>query len=317
MGLAGCIGYIAGNGGSSFGISALSSDADILKEIDELKTMYDAKISQKTASFKELKEEKAKVAQLVFELEKTKADAEALVKYKTEFQNLESKMHVLVDEIVVLKTKKSSAIAIKKATKSVVENTTIAPSFPIKNSAAAKATTKPKTVVEKKEPIETNQKEIIAKTETPIIKEVETPVVKKVEVAKPVVEKFEKVAVSNIKAAGFDVKSASKSEQTNYASRTDVVKVQFTLEANPKAKAEEVKFYIQVIDANNNVMGRKITEFFDDKSLTYSYSRFVNYENETMNVEQELLSKNFEKGTYFVNVFERSKLVAKTSFTLK
>ena len=317
MGLAGCIGYIAGNGGNPFGFSKRSSDEDVMKEIEQLKSIYDVKISQKTASFKDIKVEKEKVAQLVFELEKTKADADALIKYKTEFKNLESKMHVLVDEIVLLKSKKSSAINLKTTKKVVVDKSNTVTGFPIKNNISTKSTPIIKITVEKKLPIESNKKELFSKSVISSIKEEKISVANKAEVSKLVVEKFEKVGVSNIKAGGFDVKSASKCEETKYANKTDVVKVQFTLEGNPRAKSEEVKFYIQVIDANKNVMGRKITEFFDDKSLTYSFSRYVFYENETLNVEQEILAKNFEKGTYFVNVYERSKLVGETSFTLK
>jgi hypothetical protein len=313
MGLAGCIGYIAGNGGSTFGFSnnKFSSDEDVMREIEELKSMYDAKISQKTASFKALKDEKAKVAQLVFELEKTKADAAALLKYKTQFNNLESKMHVLVDEIVVLKSKKSSAIAIKNNVKSTIDNSkSNSLSIPISNNTK-KVVTKSKTVVEKKITVPPKQDNTDANSN------VITPVTKEIEVIKPEVEKFENVSVTNLKSFGYDVKTANTGNATLFASRTDIVKVQFTLEANPKAKAEEVKFYIQVIDSKNNVMGRRITEFFDDKSLTYSYSKTVFYNNLAMNVEQEIVAKGFEKGTYFVNIFDRNRLVARTEFTLK
>jgi len=47
---------------------------------------------------------------LVAALEKSKNDAKALIKYKTEYQSLESKMKVLVNEIVVLKNKKTNIV---------------------------------------------------------------------------------------------------------------------------------------------------------------------------------------------------------------
>ena len=49
------------------------------------------KIAEKTNSYKALQDEKAKVESLVFELEKTKNDANSLLKYKTEYKALESK----------------------------------------------------------------------------------------------------------------------------------------------------------------------------------------------------------------------------------
>ena len=308
IGLAGCIGYIAGNGGNQFVAKQFSSDEQVMKEINELKSMYDAKISQKTASFKDIKQEKDKIAALVFELEKTKADAESLVKYKTEYQNLESKMHILVDEIVTLKSNKSSAIAIKKQPKSVVDNNQFNnTAFSIKNNEVKKVI--PKTVVEKKATQIVNQKSSITKVEPETV--IEAVVIK------PKPEAFEKVSITNLKSAGYIVKSATKNEETTSAGKTDMIKIQFTLEENPKAKAEEVKFYIQVIDSKNNVIGRKITEYFDDKTLTYSYTKSVFYNNEKMNVEQQIVAKDFEKGTYFVNIFDRNRLVARTDFTLK
>ncbi len=52
-------------------------------------------------------------------------------------------------------------------------------------------------------------------------------------------------------------------------------------------------------------------------SLTYSFVTNVKYENKTVQVTEDLPGKDFAKGTYFVNVFDKSELVSKTSFTLK
>lgn len=64
-------------------------------------------------------------------------------------------------------------------------------------------------------------------------------------------------------------------------------------------------------------MGRKITEFFGDKSLTYSFAKTVDLTDGVVNVTQEVINTEFEKGTYFINVFDQSKLVANSSITLK
>ncbi|WP_395063992.1 hypothetical protein, partial [Flavobacterium sp.] len=107
--LAGALGYIIGNNKFNTTISSSgSTDGKVMKEIEELKVMYDSKIAQKTNSFKALQDEKAKVEALVMELEKTKNDANSLIKYKTQYNALESKMKILVDEIVVLKNKKTN-----------------------------------------------------------------------------------------------------------------------------------------------------------------------------------------------------------------
>ena len=44
--------------------------------------MYDSKIAEKTNSFRDLKDQKTKVESLMYELEKSKSDAQAMQKYK-------------------------------------------------------------------------------------------------------------------------------------------------------------------------------------------------------------------------------------------
>jgi hypothetical protein len=323
IGLAACIGYIMGNSGDNATVSkkSFTSDEQVMQEIEELKAMYDAKISEKTASFKELKDEKAKVEKLVYELEQTKADANSLLKYKTEYQNLESKMRLLVDEIVTLKGKKSNAKAtiIKQQSKSVFDNGNA--SFKVNS---INTTSTPKVKSNKKDifsPAKSTveSKPIVQETSKPVEKQKETAIAKETPVKPSNNESFayENATVSNLKSAGYNIKSLTKTEETTSASKTDVIKVQFILDANPKVKPEQKQFYIQVIDTKNNVMGRKITEYIGDKTLTYSFSRIVFYNNEQTSVLQEISAEKFEKGTYFVNIFDKTKLVAKTSFTLK
>ncbi len=119
LALAGSVGYILGDDNNQNKTPAITSNDAVMQEIEELKTMYDSKIAEKTTSFKELKVEQAKVQKLVFELEKTKANANSLLKYKTQYKSLEAKMYVLVDEILVLKNKKTSAVTKVKNTKPI------------------------------------------------------------------------------------------------------------------------------------------------------------------------------------------------------
>jgi hypothetical protein len=72
-----------------------------------------------------------------------------------------------------------------------------------------------------------------------------------------------------------------------------------------------------VIDSKNNVLGDKKTENFGDKSLTYSFISNVKYENKSVDIYEDLTGSEFAKGTYFVNIFDKTEIVSKTSFTLK
>ncbi len=306
MALAASIGYNIGsinsNNGSNSNSSVNAINAKVLKEIEDLKSIYDTKIAEKTATYNDLESEKIKVEKLVAELEQTKGSANSLLKYKTEYQNLESKMRILVDEIVTLKSNKSKAVTKIKSIKPIIVDSKKPDlnnnSFLIKNKKNNTIPTKIETVVD------------------PIVKE-EISNSKEIVIEKPVEKVYVNLDVVNLKSAAYTTKSSSSLEETNVASKTNLIKISFFIEGNSNAKAEEKKYYIQVVDGNNKVLGRRITEFFDDKSITYSLSKSVLYDNQYISISQELKAANFEKGIYTVNVYERSRLVGKTTFTLK
>ena len=131
------------------------------------------------------------------------------------------------------------------------------------------------------------------------------------------VDKAAKLTVSNLQTAAYKLRSSGKQISTDKAKRTEMLKVNFTINENAVAKPGERTYYVQVIDSKNNVLGDKKTENFGDMSLTYSFVKTVNYENKPVNVTQDLLGSNFEKGTYFVNVFDKGELVSKSSFSLR
>ncbi|BDU27153.1 MULTISPECIES: hypothetical protein [unclassified Flavobacterium] len=131
------------------------------------------------------------------------------------------------------------------------------------------------------------------------------------------VEKGAKLSVLNTKTSAYKLKSSGKQIETDKASRADVLKVSFTIAENQIAKSGDKTYYVQVIDAKNNVLGEKKTENFGDNSLTYSFKTTVKYENKTVNVSEDLPGKDFAKGTYFINIFDNDELVSKTSFSLR
>lgn len=131
------------------------------------------------------------------------------------------------------------------------------------------------------------------------------------------VEKGSKLSVLNLQTTAVKQRSSGKQIDTDKASRADVLKISFMIAENQIAKSGDKTYYVQVIDASNNVLGDKKTEIFGEKSLTYSFTKTVKYENKTVKVEQDLPVKDIEGGTYFVNIFDKGELVSKTSFTLR
>lgn len=131
------------------------------------------------------------------------------------------------------------------------------------------------------------------------------------------VEKGSILSVLNTNGAAFIVRSSGKQIATEKANRADILKVSFTIAENKIAKSGTKTYFVQVIDSENNVVGEKKVENFGTKSLTYSFTANVKYENKTVNVSEDLSGSKFVKGTYTVNVYDKSELVSKTSFSLR
>ncbi len=131
------------------------------------------------------------------------------------------------------------------------------------------------------------------------------------------VEVASKLSVLNLKTAAYKLRSSGKQIETDKASRADILKISFTIAENKVAKSGDKTYYVQVIDSKNNVLGEKKTESFGSNSLTYSFVTTVKFQNKTVDVSQDLPGKDFEKGSYFVNVFDNGELVSKSSFSLR
>jgi uncharacterized protein (DUF3084 family) len=131
------------------------------------------------------------------------------------------------------------------------------------------------------------------------------------------VTKAEKLQILNVKTNAYKQRSSGKLVETEKARRVDVIEIAFTIVANEIAASGNKTYYIQVIDPKNNVIGDKATEIFGDYNLTYSFITNAIYENKTMEVKEKISGKDFEKGLYHVNVFDKGTNVASTTFTLK
>jgi regulator of replication initiation timing len=131
------------------------------------------------------------------------------------------------------------------------------------------------------------------------------------------VEKGSKLSVLNLQTAAYKLKSSGKEIATDKASRANVLKISFTIAENSIAKSGDKDYYVQVIDSKNNVLGDAKSITFGDKELTYSFVSSVKYENKTVQVSQDLAGKDFVKGMYTVNVFDKDQLVSSTNFSLR
>ena len=248
-----------------------SEKESVMKDLEALKTRYDAAIAENTSMSDELIAEREKIVNLMADLKKSKGDAAAMSKYKSQYFALESKMKTLMQENETLKKDNATLTVQRDSTVTVLGE------------------------ARKYNEVIVGQNEELSKT----------------------VELAQKLTVSNLKTAAYKLRSSGKQIETEKARKADVLKISFTINENKVAKQGDKTYYVQVIDSKNNVLGEKKTESFGANSLTYSFTTTVNYENKSVDVTQDLRGKDFEKGTYFVNVFDKGELVSKSSFSLR
>ena len=245
-------------------VTTKSEKDSVMKDLAALKATYDTAIAENTSMSDQLIAEREKIVNLM-------GDNASLLKYKSQYKQLEQKMKNMMQEVEVLKQQNKELTTNLDSTKVILEDS------------------------KKYNQVLVGQNEELSKT----------------------VEKGSKLTITNLKTAAYKVKSSGKQIETDKASRTNMLEVIFTIAENKIAKSGDKTYYVQVIDSKNNVLGDKATVSFGDNSLTYSFTATVQYENKTVDVKKQLMGKNFDKGTYFVNIFDKGELVSKSSFSLR
>jgi len=124
----------------------------------------------------------------------------------------------------------------------------------------------------------------------------------------------------NMKGFGVIERTSGKFIPTERASRTDKIRVCFTVAKNKLVRGGDQELYVQVIDPKSNTLGLNEQVTFGGKSLNYSIISKFNYENANLDICEFVASKgksDFQKGRYIINVFNEKDLVATSEFTLK
>jgi len=135
-----------------------------------------------------------------------------------------------------------------------------------------------------------------------------------------VMENAAVLSAVGLKGFGVIERTSGKLIPTERASRTDKIRVCFTVAKNKLVQNGDQELYVQVIDPKNNTLGANEQVTFGDKTLNYSIVSKFNYESDNLNICEFVASKgsnDFEKGRYIINVFNEKDLVATSEFTLK
>lgn len=124
----------------------------------------------------------------------------------------------------------------------------------------------------------------------------------------------------NMNGSGVIERTSGKVIPTERASRSDKIRICFTVPANKLVQSGDQELYIQVIDPNSTTLGLNNQVNFDGKPIKYSVISKFNYEKNSLDICEFIGTegkKKFEKGRYMVNVFNEKDLVATSEFTLK
>ncbi|MEL1243509.1 hypothetical protein AAEO56_04480 [Flavobacterium sp. DGU11] len=99
--------------------------------------------------------------------------------------------------------------------------------------------------------------------------------------------------------------------------KSEKMRIKFTIPPDVGVQAGSRIFYIQVIDPNNKVINEKTLEIPGNRFLAYSFTANVLYENKAVKVNEAITGKNFAKGQYRINVFDKERMITSTTFTFK
>lgn len=158
--------------------------------------------------------------------------------------------------------------------------------------------------------IKSNKELILAKTEKDTLFTQNKTLTEKI-------SKASKLTYFNLKTTTFKVRKSGKQIETKNASSIDLINVQFQVTENKLAFIENKKYFIQIFDFKNNLIGEKQEIKLGSQVLPFSAVVSTKYEKKLLTIDKNILVSKLEEGTYFINIFEKNNLILKSSFDLE
>jgi hypothetical protein len=127
----------------------------------------------------------------------------------------------------------------------------------------------------------------------------------------------------DVTATAFKVKGGDKETLTDKASRTDRVRVCFTIGENPLVKPGKRSIYLCITRPDNVVVTRTKydTFLFNGQTIPYSLREDISYEGKAINLCVKWTKKDNDKpamkGQYTVTVYTDDKMIGTGTFQLK
>lgn len=135
---------------------------------------------------------------------------------------------------------------------------------------------------------------------------------------KAAVLKAYKVTATPLKSRGVD-----KEKITDKASRTDKIKICFTVSENKLVSPGYQRFFVRIAKPDNSILtrGSSYTFQFLGQTLQFSAIETLNYEGEAIDIctyyEHPSTAAELPKGRYIVNIFTEDREIGQGSFELR
>jgi hypothetical protein len=258
-------------------VSLREEKSIVLKDLEKSELFLQQIQTTNSSLSKKLILEQQKVAKLIAELKTGKVDESNIAGYKQNADNFDNRIKLLLNEIGVYKKRIDSTNAVLNTTNLVLYNTNNI----LKNEKT------------KNDSLSSTNKNLSRK-----------------------VLDASKLYYYNLQTSFYKIKNSGDLSETTKSKKINIIKTSFMIAENNFVKPFTKDYYVQIIDSKNNVVGDKKTENFDDDVLSYSSILSIKYENKTAKVETSIPVKDLEEGSYFINVFDKSKLVLKSTFEL-
>lgn len=124
-------------------------------------------------------------------------------------------------------------------------------------------------------------------------------------------------------SVAYKSRGVDKDKETDKASRTDKIKVCFTVSENKLVSSGYKRFFVRIAGPDNAILtrGPAYTFQFLGQTLQFSAMETLNYEGDAADVctffERPVNGADLTKGRYVVNVFTEDREIGQASFELK
>ncbi|MCH4831362.1 MULTISPECIES: hypothetical protein [Flavobacterium] len=258
-------------------ISLRSEKAELTNDLEKVKLALENTLSKEGHLSKELLEERKKVNTLLAKIKNENYDPSEISKYQIESKNLELRIGYLMNEIERYKKRIDST-----------ENELIASNTELKN------------IKKTNEDLNTNNVDLN----------------KKLQIADEKLSKASRLSFSNLEVNSFKLKSSGEIVQTNKASKTNLIKINFLISENELVTPQNKTFYFQLFDPNNELVTHNETTTTGEKIEDYTAVSFIHYQNKAMKIEKAIPIKDPIPGLYQLKVYDAAKLILSNSFQI-